>query len=486
MAQIIAIVIALFFLCKIIQHRRTYKSLCWTFVGFLLLNGMIVVFSTPIEMPIQRWIILSLLFVIGIQKNAVRREWNSFPFKRLLIFLIICTFLIAVVDSRLTLFHKFYIPFNNVVETHLLLFAGYFAIKKPVDMQKTLNTLFIVLVFVGIYGIFNWVTRTNPYYEWVVENFFVGGDTYTFFKLRVLDASNDRFRAVSTFSATFVYGFVSSLFALLYFIYKSRKTYLKYIAVAAGFVGTLLCFSRTVLGAAFFASVVFIFLSASLTKMMKITLAALLVGICLYSFVPPIQETVDNTLDIFLTGGGKTMGSSIEMRQTQFLGAVKYFSQSPIFGNGYGYINNELGIGDLDNAILDEDMAGYESVIYNLMIEQGLIGLLCFFLLYGTLIAFFWRKRKVNKEIAVLGLAVVTLYLAFAIGTGTLGVTSITMLVVGAIIKTIVLNTPKREEIEDTDEIVPYEPIRIKIKPTKVPKMRLGLPKKVFRFNRGN
>jgi len=475
MEQIIAILVALFFLYKIIQRRKTYKSLFWVFAGMLLLNGAIVVFTSPILMLIHRWLIFSFVIAVVIQKRTFRSEWSAFPFKRLLIFLIICSFVIAIVDDRLTSFYKLYIPFNDVVETHLLLLAGYAAVREVDDMQKLLKRLFIVFVFVGIYGIFNWITQTNPYYEWVIKHFFVGGEEDMEMKLRTLDVdpSDGRFRATSTFYATFVYGFVASLFALLYFAYKSRKKYLKYIGIAAGFVGTFLCFSRTVLGAAFFACVAFLFLSKNFTKQVKIGLAALIAGICLYSFVPPVQEMVDNTLDVFLTGGESALGSTVEMRQVQFLGASKYFSQSPVFGNGYGYINKELGWGNRDNARLDESMAGFESIIYQLMIEQGVIGLLCFLLLYGALIVFFLRKRKVNKEFTALGLAVVMLYLAFSIGTGPLGVTSVTMLVLGAIIKTIVLSTPKIAEIEDPaaiPEIATYEPVRIR--PTKVPKMR--------------
>ena len=84
-------------------------------------------------------------------------------------------------------------------------------------------------------------------------------------------------------------------------------------------------------------------------------------------------------------------------------------------------------------------MHGFESIIYQLMIEQGIIGLITKLLLFISLIVFFLKKIKTDKNLSGLGLAIVTLFLTFSIGTGPLDAWPMSMLLLGAIIKTIVV-----------------------------------------------
>jgi hypothetical protein len=302
-----------------------------------------------------------------------------------------------------------------------------------------IKPLYYTLFIISIYGAFNFIAQTNPYYEFVIDNFFQGGETDLNTRLKVLDVSQDRYRSISTFSSTFNYGYVSTLFALLYFhwfsVFNKRK--IIFIGFFLGLIGTVLCFSRTVLLACFFSILIYMLMSFKLSKMFYwLFMSIILFGIA-YSTIPVVQNNVNNVLDIFITGGEQTSGSSIQMRQVQTLVAIHYFTQQPIRGNGYDYINNELGWGDRDNAILDSNMAGFESILYVWLIEQGLIGLVTKLLFFISIIIFFWKKRLTHIKLSGIGLSIISLFLMFAIGTGALGAWPLTMLFTGVLIKTI-------------------------------------------------
>jgi len=442
MIKVIFFIIAIFFSYKIIISKEGYKKLGWTIIGLILMHGAILVTDVPINMYIHRWLIFSLLLNQLYFHREFVGEFRSFPLKNTLIVLIIGSLSIAIFDDRLNLFYKFYTPFREMTETYFLIFLGYFAINSVNDIQKLAKPILIVLLFIASFGIFNWVTKQNPYHELIVNTYIEAGTAQ--YNLLIYSLSEeDRFRASSTFDQTFNYGYVSSLLALFFFsVFNSKNKELKQfsiLAILGGITGTILCFSRTVLISASAAFFVLILLSTTLSKKIMVSAFIALTVFTMYFNIPSLKLSVDNSIDIFTTGGNKTAGSSLEMREIQLLGAYGYFLQSPIRGNGYGYIDNELGWGDRDHEELDPEMFGFESIVYQLMIEQGIIGLFTKSLLFISLIVFFLKKIKTNKNLSGLGLAIVVLFLSFSIGTGPLGIWPMSMLLLGAIIKTIVI-----------------------------------------------
>lgn len=443
MIKVIFFIIAIFFSYKILSSKEGYKKLGWTIIGLILMHGAILVTNVPINMPIHRWLIFSLLLNELYFHREFIGEFRSFPLKNTLIVLIFGSLSIAIFDDRLSLFYKFYTPFCEMTDSYFLIFLGYFAINSVNDIQKLVKSILIVLLFIASFGIINWVTKQNPYHELIVNTYSEAGTARYNSLISSLNADSDRYQATSTFDSTFNYGYVSSLLALLSFsVFNSENKKLKQLAILAilgGIAGTILCFSRTVLISTSAAFFVLILLSTTLYKKIMVAAIIALTVVTMYHNVPSLKSSVDNSIDIFTTGGNKTKGSNIEMREIQLIGAYHYFLQSPIRGNGYGYIDNELGWGHRDNKVLDSEMFGFESITYQLMIEQGIIGLFTKSLLFISLIVFFLKKIKTNKNLSGLGLAIVTLFLSFSIGTGPLGAWPMSMLLLGVIIKTIVV-----------------------------------------------
>lgn len=435
--------LGLFLTYNIFRSKANYIGLLWVIIAYLLINGDIFIIRVPFSIPILKWLIYSLLFIELIQMKKFKRNWKIFPFKKIITVLIIGSLLISFLDPRLSIFQKCYFPFEEITITYMVLFLGYITINSTKDLERLKKPMYYAIIIITLYGIFNFISGTNPYYRFVLDNFYEGGDVVLKSKLRAFDTTLDRFRGTSTFNLSFDYGYASSLIAI-YFLYAldDFRTSIAFIGIIAGLIGAVICNSRTVFFAVIVAIGIYVFFATlNLAKIAKITFLIILIGIFSFSTIPVLQKSIDNTLDIFISGGDNVAGSSLMMRQIQLLGAVNYFLQSPIRGNGFKYIDNELGWGDRDN-VAKSKMRGFESIIYQFMIEQGLIGLVTKLIFLILLITYFLKKRKYsrNKNIAALGLAMTILFIIFTIGTGPLRAWPLTMLFLGAIIKTIQLN----------------------------------------------
>ena len=124
------------------------------------------------------------------------------------------------------------------------------------------------------------------------------------------------------------------------------------------------------------------------------------------------------------------------MRMEQFDATLENIDEGKIFfGMGHGYFVNDLGWGE--NERVDERLAGLESVIFNYLLERGIVGL-TFWATFYILIFFYLKKhRSAYKSITGLGMSFLVLYLLFAIGTGELLSVYPTMLLLGYVFKAI-------------------------------------------------
>ena len=108
-------------------------------------------------------------------------------------------------------------------------------------------------------------------------------------------------------------------------------------------------------------------------------------------------------------------GSSVSMRTAQMAGAVILWEKSPIIGNGYNYIFVDL---NWKKGTYHGKMAGFESIVYSLLIERGIVGIFVYVIFFFVLLLYFYTNRKV--PISVFGISTICFFLFYAIGTGVL------------------------------------------------------------------
>ncbi|HVW15541.1 MAG TPA: O-antigen ligase family protein [Mucilaginibacter sp.] len=140
-------------------------------------------------------------------------------------------------------------------------------------------------------------------------------------------------------------------------------------------------------------------------------------------------------------------GSSLDMRIGQLQASYDLFKKKPVTGNGLYYIKETLGFSrDWNQSKSDKDLYGFESYVYELLIEQGLLGIIGNIFLFASLFIFFIKnnisKNRGTKKLSLLGIALLVAYLSFIIGTGDMGSFPVFMIVMGITIKGIVLLNP--------------------------------------------
>ena len=438
MLQLLFTISTLLLVYCIIKNNDHSKKWLIVIIGSIFIHNSIRVAG----LSVHRILLYTLLFSEFYHFQRFRKEFKAFPLKRYIVLLIIGSIIIAFFDDRLNIVSKLYEPIRELTGSYFNVVLGYMCFRKVSDFKKIQTPLLLTLLIISIFGVFTWFIKNNVYNQIVISNV-IEDSNLVQKNLYKYGAEASRFRVTSTFDSSFNYGFVSSLLAIFSFSLiitklKSNK-YLTYISFIFGTFGVILSNSRTVLMALFISLLVFILVSMKFSKKVLIIISIAFLSLTTYYTIPAVNRSINNTIDLFSGTSNNIEGSSIEMRAIQFVGATNYFLQSPILGNGFKYIYNDLGWGEGDKRKLDKDMYGFESIIYQLMIEQGIIGLLTHFLLFISLTLFFRRHLKSEKVLASLGISITLLFIIFAIGTGPLNAWPITMLFVGAIIKTIEL-----------------------------------------------
>ena len=137
-------------------------------------------------------------------------------------------------------------------------------------------------------------------------------------------------------------------------------------------------------------------------------------------------------------------GSSLDMRQRNLLVCLFSFAESPIYGHGFNYIVNIVERTDEGRSV-DGAM---ESIFFNLMVEQGLIGLIAYLFFAGLCYFHFRKLRKYDENVAEIGEGVTICIVIFSLMSGTLGnLHSMAYIVQGMCLG--ILNGKLSEEKED-------------------------------------
>lgn len=430
MGKIIFIAFAAVFFIGILRSPGP-KRLLWFFTGLLFFQDKIVLFETPTLMSFHRFLIFSLLFAELIDFKEFYRQLKEFPLIKPLLIVLVGMVCIGIFDPRHPPLLNVYRITDQYIQRFFIIFLCYVNFKRSSDWKMIFDFFLIAAIISCMYGFYVFVTRSNPYdnYITVLYNSISEFDQYA------LDQA-ERFRVNSFVTHPIYYGYVLGLFLLLSFCHVLHTNRLKIVhqfALVIIFLNLILTNSRTPLisTAAGFTA----FIVIALTKKAKIDIVVYGVFVCLLVYnVPFIQEKINNSIDIFQTGGQKTNGSSIAMRTKQLTASIKEFKKGPFFGNGFYYIQENLGFVNILKNKSDSDFQGFESYIYELLIEQGSVGILVNIIFFVSVGRFFLKKIRVSKHFAGMGFSILIMFLVFIIGTGTLGSWAITMGLLGIIV----------------------------------------------------
>jgi O-antigen ligase len=148
-------------------------------------------------------------------------------------------------------------------------------------------------------------------------------------------------------------------------------------------------------------------------------------------------------------------GSSLNMRTDQLLFALKMFFQNPLYGNGTGYMAENIFEVDAygEKKLVDHSIGALESFLFRLLIDFGVIGVAAQVILIGFLLFYFYRRRK-ECTAAISGLYItLSTYIFVFLAGDSVGTFRFTFLIIGLCLGNCVShdieNKEKQEERED-------------------------------------
>lgn len=404
-----ALAIALTLLCVVLMFfvRREYK-LAILFVASMLLSPLILPFKgVTAKTAISLGFLLSEAGSIGIHFRRIRK---SVMFAYLL--LALASFILCVITSP-HLRSASEIGFFGLTELltrSLAIVYGFIALRNSKSLAPLLNATFIPLIIMTIVGLIN---------------YFAGS---SFYVKALLDEASDfsdmtRFRVQSTFNLPFDYGYMCLLVALIHvYGYMKRMESLPVMAVAqvCCLFGVLICNCRTVHFCYLICALVYFVAIQRSRKVKLLVLAgAFLIGAFAVATVPFARKMFLSLVSMF-DPDAIIDGSTFTMRLRQLATVAKYLAESPVFGMGVHFFEQDLGWAEGANLAVDYDLAGLEGIHLSLLLERGIAGFALFMAMMLLIVIFIIRKRRLGRLLYAFGLSAWVVYMLFSFMTGEL------------------------------------------------------------------
>lgn len=398
--KLLLIAICLFCGYKVFSNRGQSRF-DWFICSMLLLSSAITVISNP-RMPFHRFLILC--YWLSILKNK-ENHGLAFPLKIPLFLYSIGLLALSTQAWQLSIFYKVYKPLVFLLDSYLLLLMTLYGIKHESFKSKA---IVYTLLFVTIYGVFVYLTHSNPIQQMVTSAIGKRFSNSYYFGTRI--------RVASTWSHPISYGLICSALFYQYFPYWKEK--LTKLLLFLLVLNIFICGSRTALAAFLLMGVVYAMLRYKINKSIKRFTFACLFLVPVYLFVPFVHDKIDSVIDTAL-GSDDLNGSSLSMREEQTSYAMAYVAEAPLCGHGIDWIKEGLGYGS-DNFQGDWQLLGFESYLYILLIERGWIGFILELFVWLSILIYAFRNRERDRVHSSSLIALLLGFIFFAISTGTL------------------------------------------------------------------
>lgn len=415
-------------------------------------SGIVTIITNPITVGFSFGILLfsSAYFFC---KKAYRRELINIPlpFRKAIIFYIICCFFVALFDYEQPIFQSIKLFILDFFGSIAWLLLGFIIIKRREDFNKSITLVILLFIGITIYGLFNYITQTNPYHEAVVNLYMSKSEQSIIdLQLRTLEGWGDRYRANSTCSSPFYFGFLSNIVGLLSIYAMAGKIVNKYIAISgliASMLIAVICGSRAVLFGYLISIFSFIMIQGQAKQVVKYIFYFLTLIIICYFTVPFVTTNIDNLINL-ITGSKQTVGgSSFKMRILQLISAIQLWLEHPIWGHGFEATKRFQE--SVHKSVLLSNMAGYESLIYQYLINRGIVVVITYVIFlkrYFKSLVIYEYKSTLLKS---LGMSIMIGFLIFAISTGPLSSFAITYFFCGMVLKVLII---EYHEIKESNE----------------------------------
>lgn len=340
---------------------------------------------------------------------------------------------------------------GTLISSYFILVYSYCSIQNRNAVKCLSKAVFYSALLLAIIGVVNYLFHRPVFLE-LISNNVLSSDVLP------MDDNSVRFRVQSTYINPFDYGYMCLMlvFFALYLYQNKYMTRKKFLVIALSCLfGVLFCNCRTILICMLLGMGVFVLTAYKGRTKFKNIVVIISVLILAYAFVPVVQDKVNQSLTAFTdTGGQQVSGSNLDMRAMQFARVLFHIQGHELFGRGVDYFGIDMGWLKYGNAdeTQDSDLAGLEGLYLSYLLERGIVGLSIWIFFNVTLIVYFIKRLKMNRNEASLGLTILTIYILFANMTGELRSLAPTLLFLGVLMKIIdSSSTNKTLKIETKD-----------------------------------
>lgn len=369
--SIIAIVILLFFFVK-----EPSKCLALVFVWY----------PTIVLLPVCRGVNVTTLFIYLLFIQSIftceKKKFLSFPF---LIPFAIC---IASYFISAVLGYKIALSVAKWVEQYFFVWTAWVAYRPTKSNNTFLFYNFMgYLLFLDAYAMVESVTIENPFLDYLRS---CGVDIpqqashyirYGLYRSQSLTVWTSIMAIASGLGAIFL--------AYNFFEKRLKPSLVLYVTWVFCLIGVFISGTRSAMAVT--AICAFGFLKNLINFKYIIIL-----GIVGFTAVSLTGDFFSEVIESFVNPE-EAGGSSVEQRSLQFLVAYRYWVEAPIIGNGLDFTNYLVA--------QDVGLLGAESIIFRLLIDRGVVGLVSFFFLYGYSCWVLYRRGYSNWAFILIGFA---------------------------------------------------------------------------------
>ncbi|MBM6662929.1 O-antigen ligase family protein [Marseilla massiliensis] len=399
-----------FLSCYRIIKTSGAKRALWFIGSVLFLSDSIVLWG-----PFNSHFAFVLSFLISLCfHHELKTCYKEYPLRKISIIIFIIYLLIGVVDTRIPIISRFSRPVTGFFLTYMVFFIGFCCVKSKNDLHVILSGFVKMLAIVCVYGLLTFVIQSNPIYD-LISNSFTGD-------LGIWANVQERgYRVCSFLSNPIVFGGVMGVYSLIILnTWQTNNKVFKYIVLALLLLSVLIANSRTSIFSTLVAYILYYLLKNKLSyKNVLAAFSAVIIILIMYNQLSFIRPMIDSAIDLVMTGGENTQGSTTDLKEQQWEVSLLSFYDAPFFGHGLSYFNEVMG--NKDSFIYDPLIAGMEGYQYKLLIEQGGFMIIAVIIFYVQLFTFFLKKRKHNQTVSYVGTACTVSFLFFICATGVYG-----------------------------------------------------------------
>lgn len=366
--------------CAIILYNPQ-KGFILTLISRIIIPSSVRFSLGSISISIYDIFILTLLASIIIHRKKYIKKTPKLISKYFYIY-VLSTFVLIFLSSGFVPYNYQLFSFfkNFLFQTVLYILIGFWVLKN-IDIKKTLRIISIVSLLAGIYGILTYILGVNIYIDLLNDIYNVKSD-FSYFMEEIRGGLSGR--VYGTMGHPLSWGQYWNLLLCVLYIFKSKiNKWLWITLVGIGLINVILCGSRTAI-VTLLVFAIFILLSYGMKKLLYVLPLAYLFTIITISTIPKnyknteIISYIESSIFFWDTSKSEKagiVGSSTEMRFSQLRKSINIMEKNPIGGIGYNYQYYSMDSGK----VIDNELYGLESIVFKILIEQGVVGMIVFF-----------------------------------------------------------------------------------------------------------